>query len=103
MYGGMIKLTARPGRRAELLEFLRWNAEVARIEEPGTLRFDVWWVLDEPDALYLYEAFVDQAAFEVHKEGAPFKKFVAEIIPNVIEPVVFVLPFSESAVSIIAS
>ena len=59
------------------------------------MRFDVWQVPDEPDAVYLYEAFVDQAAFDTHKEGAhPFKKFVAEIIPNVIEPVVFVLPFS---------
>ncbi len=58
---------------------------------------------DEPDAVYLYEAFVDQAAFDSLKGGAPFKKFVGEIIPNLIEPVVFVLPFAESAVSIVAA
>lgn len=100
MYGGMIKLVARAGRTTELLEFLRWDAEVARAQEPGTLRFDVWQVPDEPDALYLYEAFVDEAAFEAHQKSEPFKKFVAEIVPNVIEPVIFVLPFAECTVSI---
>ena len=99
MYGGMIKLVARSGRRDELLEFLRWDAEVAQAQEPGTLRFDVWQVPDEADAVYLYEAFVDEAAFDTHKEGEPFKKFVAEIIPNVIEPVVFVLPLARSVIS----
>ena len=48
-------------------------------------------VPDEPDAFYLYEAFVDQAAFEAHQKSEPFKKFVTEIVPNVIEPVIFVL------------
>jgi quinol monooxygenase YgiN len=51
----MINMVARPGRRTELLEFWRWDVEVARPQEPGTLRFDVWEVPDEPDAFYLYE------------------------------------------------
>jgi (4S)-4-hydroxy-5-phosphonooxypentane-2,3-dione isomerase len=102
MYGGMIKLVAHAGRKTELLEFLRWDAEVARAQEPGTLRFDVWQVPDEPDAVYLYEV-LDQAAFEAHQKSEPFKKFVAEIVPNVIEPVIFVLPFAESTVSITES
>src|SRR5262245_47498341 len=79
MYGGMIKVVALPGRRAELLEFLRWDAEVARAQEPGTLRFDVWEVPDEPDAFYLYEGCADDAAFEAHTAGEPFKK-AAEIV-----------------------
>jgi len=95
----MIKLTAHPGRKAELLDFLRWDADVARAEEPGTLRFDVWEIVDEPDVVYLYEAYVDQAAFEAHKANAPFKRFVEEIIPNVIEPPTFVVPFTETAAS----
>jgi quinol monooxygenase YgiN len=40
------------------------DAEVAGAQEPGTLRFDVWEVLDEPDAFYLYEAYADQTAFD---------------------------------------
>ena len=29
MYGGMVKLVAHPGRKLELIEFLRWDADVA--------------------------------------------------------------------------
>jgi quinol monooxygenase YgiN len=95
----MGKLVARPGRRSEVLEFLRWDAEVARAEEPGTLRFDVWEVPGEPDAFYLYEAYVDRAAFDQHMRGEPFKRFMAEIVPQMLEPVTFVFPFADSAVS----
>ena len=80
MYGGMVKLVALPGRKRELLDFLSWDAEVARTSEPGTLRFDVWEVPDEPDAVYLYEAYAD--------------------VPNVIEAPVFVVPFTTSSASI---
>jgi len=98
LYGGMIKLVAQPGRKAELLEFLRWDAEEAR-DEPGTLRFDVWEVPDEPDAVYVYEAYADQAAFEAHQHSEPFKRFVEHIIPNVVGPLVFVVPLAQSLVS----
>ena len=53
VYGGMVKLVAHPGRKPELIEFLRWDADVARSDEPGTLRFDVWEVENERDAVYL--------------------------------------------------
>jgi quinol monooxygenase YgiN len=95
----MIKLVAHAGRRAELDEFLRWDAEVARTQEPGTLRFDVWEVPEEPDAVYVYEAYVGQAAFQAQQEGEPFKKFVGEIVPSVIEPIVFVPAIAQSTAS----
>jgi quinol monooxygenase YgiN len=101
VYRGMVKLVAQPGRRFELVEFLRWDADVAQSDEPGTLRFDVWEVPDEADAVYLYEAYVDRAALEVHKASEPFRKFVAEIVPSLIEPPLFVVPFAESTVSIV--
>ena len=94
------KLVAHPGRKPELIEFLRWDADVARSDEPGTLRFDVWEVQSEPDAVYLYEAYVDRAAFDVHKASEPFRKFVAEIVPTLIEPPLFVVPFADSTVSV---
>ena len=99
MYGGIAKLVARPGRRTELLEFLSWDAHVARTSEPGTLRFDVWESRDEPDVVYLYEAYVDRAAFDRHKANEPFKQFVGHIVPNVIEPPTFVVPFSQGFAS----
>ena len=99
MYGGIVKLVARAGRKSELLDFLRWDAEVAKAQEPGTLRFDVWESANEPDVVYLYEAYVDGVAFEAHKANEPFKRFIEEIVPNLAEPPTFVVPFTQSVVT----
>ena len=56
-----------------------------------------------PPAVYLYEAYVDHAAFEVHNANEPFKRFVEEIVPNIIEPPTFVIPFTQSSASNTAS
>ena len=72
-----------------------------RSDEPGTVRFDVREVQEEPDAVHLYEAYVDRAAFEVHKASEPFRKFVGEVVPSLIEPPLLVVPFAESMVSIV--
>jgi hypothetical protein len=52
VYGILIRLTTRPGKWDEVLDFLRWDADVARHSEPDTLRFDVWGVPGEADTLY---------------------------------------------------
>ena len=54
MFGGIAKLTAKSGKKADLLEFLRWDVEVSRLE-PGTLRFDVWLDPADADSVILYE------------------------------------------------
>jgi quinol monooxygenase YgiN len=99
MFGGLVKLIAKPGRKDELLEFLQWDADVASRDEPGTLRFDVWQVPDEPDALFLYEAYTDEAAFDAHKANKPFQRLVAEVVPTILEPVQLILPFGTSIMS----
>lgn len=100
MYGGIVKLVTQPGRTPEVLDFLRWDAEVAKTREPGTLRLDVWQRADEANVVYLYEAYVDRDAFEAHKANDPFKRFIEEIVPSLAEPPTFVVPFTESLVSI---
>ena len=37
-----------------------------------------------PDSLILYEAYVDADAFKTHQAAEPFKKFVADIVPNLV-------------------
>ena len=96
MYGGIGKLVTQAGRTSEVLDFLRWDAEVAETQEPGTLRFDVWQRADEADVVYLYEAYVDHDAFEAHKANDPFKRFIEEIVPSLAEPPTFVEPFTQS-------
>lgn len=99
MYGGFVKLVARPGGKSALLDFLRWDAEVTKAQEPGTLRFDIWESTNEPDVVYLYEAYVDEAAFAAHAANVPFKRFMDEIVPDLAEPPTFVVPFTRSTAS----
>jgi quinol monooxygenase YgiN len=87
----LLKIVAKPGLKEELVELLIWDADVAAREEPGTLRFDVYDVPGEPDAVLLYETYADEAAFEAHKAGAPFQKFMGHIVPNVVERFEFTL------------
>ncbi len=84
MYGILIKIFAKPGKMGQLLEFLRWDAAVARAAEPGTMRFDVWGVPGQPDSIYLYEAYTDPDAFARHQANEPYKRFVDIIEPELI-------------------
>lgn len=98
MFGGIARITAKTGRLAELIDFLTWDAQVCR-GEPGTLRFDVWPDSSTPGSLILYEAYIDSDAFTKHQAAEPFKKFVAEIVPNLIETISFIVPFGTSTTS----
>ncbi len=97
MHGTLVRIVVKAGMRSEMLAFLRWDAEVARGSEPGTLRFDVWEVEQEPGVMYLYEAYKDAEAFELHKMNDPFKK-LGEFI-RMTEEMTVVIPFTESVVS----
>ena len=98
MYGALIKFVVKTGRRSEFLEYLRWDAQVARDHEPGTLRFDVWQPEAEPDVVYVYEAYKDAEAFEDHQKNDPFKKF-GEVADSMIEEWGQVIPFGEAVTS----
>ena len=98
MYGGLVKFVVKPGMRAELLEFLRWDAKVAKDTEPGTLRFDVW-TSPEPDVVYVYETYTGEAALEVHKNNEPFKKFDEILQHEMLEEWREAIPFAESITS----
>jgi quinol monooxygenase YgiN len=65
MYGMLTRITVKPGKRTELLEYLRWDAEVAKASEPGTWRFDVWETEREPGVVYLYEAYKDRGPLTI--------------------------------------
>jgi quinol monooxygenase YgiN len=63
------------------------------------LRFDVWEDKEEPNTVFLYEAYTDEAAFETHQTMEPFKHFVDHIVPNVIEAPIFILPPGHAALT----
>jgi autoinducer 2-degrading protein len=96
MYGMLTKIVVKPGKRSELLEYLRWDVEVAQASEPGTWRFDVWE--PEPGVVYLYEAYKDRAAFKDHAKHDPYKKW-SEVAEMAMEQVTDVIPLTESLAS----
>jgi autoinducer 2-degrading protein len=102
MIAHLIKITARPGKLDELVEFMRWDADVALAEEPGTLRFDVYAVPDEPDAIFLYEMYASDVAFAAHRDGEPFKSFVDHIVPNVVDKMDFLFRSASPVVANVA-
>ena len=98
MYGMLTKIVVKPGKRSELLDYLRWDTEVAKAAEPGTWRFDVWESEREGGVVYLYEAYKDRAAFEDHAKNDPYKKW-GEIVDRTMEQVIDMIPLTESLAS----
>jgi quinol monooxygenase YgiN len=81
-----------------LLEYLRWDAEVARASEPGTQRLDVWETEREPGVVYLYEAYTGRAAFDDHARHEPYQKW-DQVAGQTMEQVTEVIPLTDSLAS----
>lgn len=92
MIAAFLKAKVRPGKKEKFLEFLKWDSQVARDEEEGTLRFDVFEDPNDAAVVFFYEAYVDQAAFEIHKLGEPFKAFAGGLRDECTESIKSVIP-----------
>jgi quinol monooxygenase YgiN len=54
--------------------------------EPGCVQFDACRSIDDPDEFVLYEKYVDESAFEVHRASPHFQSYVlGEIAPRLTE------------------
>ncbi|MGR3502285.1 putative quinol monooxygenase [Pseudaestuariivita sp.] len=71
-----VTFTIHAGRMAEFLPLMRTNANASLREEPGCLQFDI---CVEGDEVFLYEVYVDVAAFAAHRETAHFLTFDAQV------------------------
>ena len=56
------------------------NGKAAR-SEAGCRQFEVLVDPEDKTSIMLFEVYDDQKAFEVHQQGAAFKKYVAEAVP----------------------
>jgi autoinducer 2-degrading protein len=92
MIAAFLKANVRPGKKEKLLEFLKWDCQVARDEEPATLRFDVFEDPNDDSIVYFYEAYVDMDGFEAHKQGEPFKTFIGGLKDECIESLEAIVP-----------
>jgi quinol monooxygenase YgiN len=65
----------RLGNEEEAAEHFRRLAEASR-EEPGCMEFAVHRVIAEPRTFFLYERYVDAAAFDAHRQTPHFDRHV---------------------------
>jgi len=100
MYGVFWHAVVKPGKKQDLLDFLKWDLDVARETEPGTIRFDVIEDPDNPDGLYAYELYLNQDAFAEHQKHEPNQRWRAEIRPEWIAEFTVIIGFSDTILSI---
>lgn len=74
----VVKMTAQPGRRDELLDGLRELVDAVVADEPGVLVYAFHTVDGEPDVVLSYEVFADEAALAAHRDGPA----VARVLPR---------------------
>lgn len=79
-HGHVAKFVARPGKRDELIRALRPMFEAVK-SEPGTLLYMMHTCPADPNAVWFYERYVDQAAFEVHRTTQAHDDALAAIGP----------------------
>lgn len=85
MIAAFIRTTAKPGKKQKLLDHLRWECRVAREEEPHVLRFDVFEDAKDDNVIYYYEAYIDEAGYELHKTYPPFKEWAGGLKEECVE------------------
>jgi quinol monooxygenase YgiN len=66
----VVTIEVKPGQMEAVLKAAKAHAARSLSSEPGTLQFDVLVPANEDDKIMLYEAYADQAAYEVHRNGA---------------------------------
>jgi quinol monooxygenase YgiN len=69
------------GHESTVADLLRQNAAASE-SEPGCLEFTVHRHIDDPRAILLYERYVDEAAFQAHRESPHFVDIIqAQVVP----------------------
>lgn len=82
MYVIIAPIQIREGAREQTLEALIPNARAAVETEPGCLRFDVIQDAGDPNRVWVYEIYVDEAAFNHHIQTDHYRKAIETIGPN---------------------
>lgn len=72
MYVLLLRTQLKAGSFDAFMRAMRVNAAASVRDEPGCLTFDVMRDRSDPDLVWLYEVYVDEAAFEVHMQTPHF-------------------------------
>ena len=72
MYCLILKTQLKPNSFDAFMAAMTINAAASVRDEPGCLVFDLLRDRSDPDLLYLYEVYTDEAAFAAHMLTAHF-------------------------------
>ena len=75
MYVIVAPLQIKPGHKDEFISALLDDARGSVNDEPGCLRFDVIQDSGDPNRIWLYEVYTDEAAFQAHTQAPHFIKW----------------------------
>ncbi len=75
MYVLIVPIHIQPEHREAFLESMLDDAIGSVRDEPGCLRFDVIQDSSDPNCIYLYEVYQDEAAFQAHTEAPHFVRW----------------------------
>ena len=79
------RLTARPGRRADLLAAFAPLLD-AVADEPGTEVFVMHTARDDADVVLFYEAYQDEAALATHRESEAVRAVIPRLGDLLVAP-----------------
>jgi len=75
-----VSIRIKPENVEKFMPMLEANARAARAK-PGCRQFEVLVDPGDRTMLMLFEVYDDEKAFELHQQGAAFKKYMAEAVP----------------------
>jgi (4S)-4-hydroxy-5-phosphonooxypentane-2,3-dione isomerase len=76
LYINAVDLDIVPAQRDAYLAAIKENSEAA-IQEPGCKEFNILVLGDDPNHLFLFEVYENEAAFQSHRASEHFKKYAA--------------------------
>ena len=75
MYVIIAPIQVKEGCKEQFMEAIIEDAQGSVNDEPGCLRFDVIQDAGDPNRIWLYEVYRDEAAFQAHTQAPHFLKF----------------------------
>ncbi len=83
MFVVAVTFQIKPGQTNSFLPLMMDNAKASLDKEPGCVQFDVCVDEAEGDKVFLYELYVDRAAFDLHLASNHFIEFDRAVAPMI--------------------
>ena len=78
VYINAVELDIAPGEMAKFIELVKENGAAA-VKEPGCREFNISVLASNPNHVFLYEVYENEAALNAHRATDHFKKYQAAV------------------------